>query len=105
MEKIKRIKITPNWHLNDSKWVLNKNIDGQYRSFVVAQGYTQIPGVQFTNNLSPVVTDATLHANIILLLNNKCSYQTIDVYTYFFCVYTEKEICMNIPEVMADLLE
>ena len=83
-KKSRRSKITLNWNLIDSRWVFDKDRDGQYRACLVAQGYLQIPGVHFTNNLSSVVTDVTLNAIILMWLMNNCSYQTRDVETDFF---------------------
>ena len=49
-----------NRHLIDSKWIFKNKIDGWFRSRLVARGYTQIPGLYFTNNYSSVVTEVTV---------------------------------------------
>ena len=56
----------PNKRITESKWVLKKKIDIKFRARLVVWGYNQIPGVDFTNNYSPVVTDVTLY--VILLM-------------------------------------
>ena len=67
---IKKGKVPPGRKLIGSKWVFKLNRDGRYRSRLVALGYSQIPGVDFKDNYSPVVSDITVknhdhNANII----------------------------------------
>ena len=50
----------PNKFIIESKWVFKKKRDSQFRARLVVRGYIQIPGVDLTNNYSPVVTDITL---------------------------------------------
>ena len=58
--KYKRKHMPPNRCLIDSKWVFKRKRDVRFRARLVAKGYTQIPGVEFTENYSPFVTDVTL---------------------------------------------
>ena len=53
--------------------------DGRFRERLVARGYTQIPGVDFTENYSPVVTEVTLSIILLMRLINKWDSQTIEV--------------------------
>ena len=70
MDKI--LKNMPlNGRLIDSKLVFNKNIYGQFRARLVARGYNQIVGEEFTKNYSPVVTEVTLCIIIIIWFINK----------------------------------
>ena len=52
----KRVEVSEigNRKLIGSKWVFKLKIDGRYRSRLVALRYSQIPGVDFTENYSPV---------------------------------------------------
>ena len=95
----------PNRRLIDSKWVFKKKIYGRFRARIVARGYTQIPGVDFTENCSPVVTDVTLCAILLMWLINKRESKTIDVKKEFLYALLEEEIYMKIPGVMAEVLE
>ena len=58
-KKIKRNQIPPNWRCVKSKWVFKIKRDGTFRARIVACGYSQIPGVNFSDNYAPVVNDIT----------------------------------------------
>jgi hypothetical protein len=42
------------------KWVFKKKQCGLHRAQLVNQGYSQTPGVDFTENFAPVVDDLTI---------------------------------------------
>ena len=39
------------------KWIFKVNRDGTHRARLVVLGYSQIPGIDFTENFAPVVND------------------------------------------------
>ena len=43
------------------KWVFRIKQNGVYRACLVANGFDQIPGVNFSENISPVVNDIAFH--------------------------------------------
>ena len=47
----------PNRRLIDSKWVFKNKRDGRFRARLVAQGYTQIPGVESNKFMQNQVND------------------------------------------------
>ena len=47
--KSKRRNMPPNRFLIDPKWVFKKKKYGQFRALIVAWGYNQITGIDFTN--------------------------------------------------------
>ena len=50
----------PNDHrLVGCRWVFKVKRNGVYHDRLVAKGFSQIPGVDFTDNYSPVVNDIT----------------------------------------------
>ena len=57
MEKPKRKNMPPNRRLIDSKWVFKNKRDGRFRARLVAQGYTQIPGVESNKFMQNQVND------------------------------------------------
>ncbi len=50
------------------KWVFKLKRNGVYRARLVACGYTQIPGVDFTDAFSPVIHDTTWRILLICKL-------------------------------------
>ena len=61
--KTKRKKIPNDRRLIGNKWVFKIKKDGTYRARLVALGYTQIPGVDYTDNFAPVAHDVSLQDN------------------------------------------
>ena len=70
-------------------------------------GYSQIPGVNYKENLSPVVNDVTLRADFIISLQKRWNRRTLDVKKAFLEGDPEEEIFMKLPpgyeEVLGDL--
>ena len=65
-EKIK--DIPSNRKLIGTKWVFKLKRCGRYRSRLVVLGYTQIPGVDYTDNFSPLVNDVTMRLMLVFFL-------------------------------------
>ena len=57
--KTDRKKIPNNRRLIGNKWVFKIKRDGTYRARLVALGYSQIPGVDYTDNFAPVAHDVS----------------------------------------------
>ena len=57
--KIDNVKIPENRRLIGNKWVFKIKRDGTYRARLVALGYSQIPGVDYTDNFAPVAHDVS----------------------------------------------
>ena len=53
--------------------------DGTYHVRLVVLGYSQIPGVDFTNNFAPMVNNITFHPMLSSKLIEKLSTRIIDV--------------------------
>ena len=59
--------VRTNDHPNDRRlvgcrWVFKVKRNGAYHARLVAKGFSQIPGVDFTDNYSPVVNDVTFRS-------------------------------------------
>jgi Reverse transcriptase (RNA-dependent DNA polymerase) len=49
-----------------SKWVFKEKRDGRFRARLVCLGYSQIPGVDFSDNYAPVGNDVTFQIVMVL---------------------------------------
>jgi transposase InsO family protein len=81
-----------------SKWVFKKKRNGVYRARLVALGYSQIPGVDYTENFAPVVNDITFRILLVAMLMYDWNAEIIDVETAFLEGKLDTEIFMNLPE-------
>ncbi len=81
-----------------SKWVFKLKKNGTYRARLVALGYSQVPGVDFTDNFAPVVNDVSFR--IMLILYNLRNYDSrvIDVETAFLYGDLDEQIYLKIPQ-------
>ena len=80
------------------KWVFKIKRDGRYHARLVACGYSQIPGVDFHENYSPVIHDVTYCIMIILQIILNLESRIVDVETAFLHGDLEEEIYMDCPE-------
>ena len=94
---IKRKDIPPDRRCIKCKWVFDVKRDGRYRARLVACGYSQIPGVDFTESYSPVINDITWRILLIILLLANYNAAIVDVETAFLHGILDEEIYMDCP--------
>jgi len=63
-EKIKKSDVEPGRRCVKHKWVMDIKRSGRFRARLVACGYSQTPGIDFTEAYSPVINDMDLDAVI-----------------------------------------
>ena len=80
------------------KWVFNIKRNGTYRARLVACGYSQIAGVDFTENYSPVVNDISFRILLIIKILFGMSSRIVDVETAFLHGDLKEDIYMNFPD-------
>ena len=93
--KIDRKKIPSNRRLIGNKWVFKIKRDGTYRARLVALGYSQIPGVDYTDNFAPVTHDVSLRIALARMMVEKQDSLVMDVETAFLPGDIEEEIFMK----------
>ncbi len=99
--KIKRIDMPTDRRCVKSKWVFLSKRDGRFRARLVACGYSQIPGVDYTDNYAPVINDVTYRIMLICEIVWKLTSKIIDVETAFLHGDLEEEIYMDCPDGLA----
>ena len=98
---LKSLKL-PHCRCIKNKWVFNIKRNGVYQVHLVACGYSQIPGVNFCENYSPVVDDITFSILLLMVIHFRYSAKIVDVETAFHYRELEEEIYIECPQSMSD---
>ena len=90
-------------HSNDHRligcrWVFKVKRNGVYHARLVAKGFSQIPGVDFTDNYYPVVNDVTIRVVVARMLIENLKGKEVDIDNAFLNGDLEDESYMKIPE-------
>ena len=93
--KVDRKNIPNNRRLIGNKWVFKIKRDGTYRARLVALGYSQIQGVDYTDNFAPVAHDMSFRVALARLMVEKLDSLVMDVETAFLYGDIEEEIFMK----------
>ena len=64
---------------------------------MVALGYSQVPGVDFTDNFTPAVNDVTLGVALTRMMMRDLNYVLMNVETAFLYGEIEEEIYVEVP--------
>jgi Reverse transcriptase (RNA-dependent DNA polymerase) len=92
-------KSVPNHRrLIGNRWVFKEKRDGVFRARLMALGYSQIPGIDFTGNYSPVVDDWSFRIILLLIVKLGLKAWSIDFETAFLNGNLDEEIYMKIPK-------
>jgi hypothetical protein len=81
-----------------SKWVFKVKSNGIYRARLVALGYSQVAGIDFTDNFAPVIDEITFRILLILKLRKQWYGEIIDVESAFLYGKLQEEIYLRIPQ-------
>ena len=87
-----------NRRLVGCRWVYKVKRNHLYRARLLAKGFIQIAGVDFTDNYSPVVNDVTFRVVVARMIIENMKGKVIDIDKAFLNGDLELEIYMKIPE-------
>ena len=92
-----------NDHPNDCRlvgcrWVFKVKRNGVYCVRLVPKGFSQIPGMDFTENYSPAVSDVTFRVVVARMIFGNLKGKVVDIDNAFLNGDLEHEIYMKIPE-------
>ena len=102
-KKTDRKKIPSNRRLIGNKWVFKIKRDGICRARLVALGYSQIPGVDYTDNFAPVAHDVMFRITLARMMVEKLDSLVMDVETAFLYGEIHEEIFMKSPVGMEEI--
>ena len=70
----------------------------KYKAMLVAQGFTQRPGIDYDETYSPVMSGITFRYLISLAAQKSLSMHLMDVVTAYFYGSLDSDIYMKVPE-------
>ena len=84
------------------KWVLRIEYDPQgqtirFKARLVARGFTQVPGIDFTDTFSPTLRITSFRLLVAIAAAQKLELHHLDVQTTFLHVDLEEEVYMAQP--------
>ena len=101
--KTDRKEIPSNRRLIVNKWVFKIKRDGTYRARLVVLGYSQIPGVDYTDNFAPVAHEVSFRIALGRMMVEKLDSLVMDVETAFLYGEIDEEIFMKSPVGMEEI--
>ena len=81
-KKVKRSEVPSGRRCVKNKWVFTIKRNGVFRARLVACGYSQVPGVDFSESFAPVVNDITFHILLVAMIAWGLKAKIIDVETW-----------------------
>ena len=87
-----------NCRLVGCRWVFKVKRNGVYHARLAAKGFSQFPGVDFTDNYSPVVNDVTFRVVVARMIIENLKGNVVDIDNGFLNGDLEYEIYMKIQE-------
>jgi Reverse transcriptase (RNA-dependent DNA polymerase) len=73
------------------------NRNGDFRARLVACGYSQVPGIDFTESLAPVLNNVSFRMMLIAKLVWDMTSTVVDIETVFLHGNLDEEIYMDVP--------
>jgi transposase InsO family protein len=97
-KKVKRNTMPKGKRCVKHRWVFNIKRSGTFKARLVACGYSQVPGIDFTEIYSPVSHDVTFRILLIVQILWKLTAKQLDIGSAFLYGDLKEEIYMECPE-------
>ena len=101
--KTDRKRIPNNKRLIGNMWVLKIKRDETYRARLVVLGYSQIPGIDYTDNVAPIAHDVSFRIALARMMVKEFDSLVMDVETAFLYEDKDEEIFMKSPVGMEEI--
>ena len=95
---VKKTEIPQNRRLEGSKWVLKVKRDGRHHTHLCALGYSQVPGVDYTDNFGAVINDTMFRVMLVLMMEKQWAAKIVDVEMASLYGSLEEKIFMKKPK-------
>ena len=80
---MKKYNIPKDRKLIGNKWVFKIKKDKTHRARLVGLGYNQVPGLDFSDNFSPVVSDTAIKLLIVIMIKKGWNFLVMDIEVAF----------------------
>ena len=95
---IKKADVPENRRLLGAKWVFKVKKNGIFKARLVAQGFSQIPGVDHQDSFSSVIYNTTFRIILVMWIKYGWKAEIIDIETAFLYRNLEEEIYLKFPD-------
>ena len=97
------VELPKNARVVNCKWIFKHKIGAtglveRYKARLVAQGYSQLPGIDYEETFSPVVRFESVRTVIALAVQDNLKLHQMDVTTAFLNGELKEQVYMKQPE-------
>jgi hypothetical protein len=81
-----------------NKWIFKVKRSGIFRARLVACGYSQVPGIDFSESFAPALNDVSFRIMLIAKIVWDMTSTVVDIETAFLHGDLDEEIYMEVPK-------
>ena len=100
-ELIPRTEVPAGKHAIGCRWTYARKADGRYKARLVAQGFSQRPGLDYDDTFAPTSKLSTLRTFLSIVASHDLECRQLDVSTAFLHAPIDGEVYMRQPEGFA----